>query len=161
MTSAHLTSTNMQCDNTFLCPRRLFSSPISSWLCSPRPRKVTKLSLFQPPEVYKEHGMGQDFQSHLCCHLDNTSPRLVFTSTCTAASGCSMPRLEELAPVSPCSCPPRGPQLFQSQVTHLSRTCLQVHYWLSLISHFATVFIPFEKAFNCSMDFFCGAVILL
>ena len=46
MTSAHLTSNSMLCDNTFLCPRRLFSSPISSWLCSPQPREATKLSLF-------------------------------------------------------------------------------------------------------------------
>ena len=61
--------------------------------------------------------MIQDYQSHLCCHLDNTSPRLAFTSTSTAASGCSIPRLEELVPVSPCSCPPRRPQLFHSQVT--------------------------------------------
>ena len=58
MTFAHLTSNSMLCDNTFLCPRRLFSSPISSWLCSPQPREATKLSLFQPPGVYKEPGMG-------------------------------------------------------------------------------------------------------
>ena len=86
-------------------------------------------------------------QSHLSCYLDNTSPRLAFTSTSTAASGCSMPRPDDLVTVSPCSCPPKGPQLFHSQVNftskivlanalltfthkslHLSRTCLQVHF---------------------------------
>ena len=128
MTSAHLTSNSMLCDNTFLCPRRLFSSPISSWLRSPQPRKATKLSLFQPPGVYKEPGMGQIYQSHLCCCLDNTSPRLALTSASAAASGCWMPRPEELVPVSPYSCPPRGPQLFHSQVNFTSQECAcQVH----------------------------------
>ena len=112
MTFPHLTSNSMLCDNTYLCPRTLFSSPISSWLGSPQPREATQLSLFQPPGVYKEPGLSQNHQSHLCCHLDNTSTRLVFTSSSTAASGCSFPRPEELVPVSPCSCPPRGPQLF-------------------------------------------------
>ena len=157
MTSAHLTSNSMVCDNTNLCPRRLFSSPISFRLCWPQPRKATKLSLFQPPGVYKEPGMCQKHQSHLCCCLDNTFPRLAFTSTSAAASGCSMPIPEEIVPVSPCSCPPRGPQLFHlqvnftsqdracqgtfdfhSQVNSLSRTCLQVHFWLSLTSHFTS-----------------------
>ena len=53
-------------------------------------------------------------------HLSKTT----FTSTSTAASGCSMPKLAELVPVSPCSRPPRGPQLFHSQVNSLSsRAC--------------------------------------
>ena len=45
--------------------------------------------------VYKEPGWGPNHQSHLYCCLDNTSPRPAFTSTSTstAASGCSMPRL--------------------------------------------------------------------
>ena len=69
--------------------------------------------------------MGKDYQSHLCCCLDNTSPRLSFTSTSAAASGCSMPRSEGLVSVSPCLCPPRGPQLFHSQVnvTSQERAC--------------------------------------
>ena len=67
--------------------------------------------------------MGQNRQSHLCCCLDNTSPRLAFTSTSAAASGCSMPRPEELVPVSLCSCPPRGPKLFHSQVNFTSQEC--------------------------------------
>ena len=65
--------------------------------------------------------MSQNYQSHLCCCLDNTSPRLAFTYTSAAASGCSTPRHEELVPVSPCSCPPRGPQLFHSQVNFTSQ----------------------------------------
>ena len=68
--------------------------------------------------------MGQNHQSHLCCCLNNTSPRLSFTSTSAAASGCSMPRPEELVPVSPCSCPPREPQLFHSQVNFTSKNVL-------------------------------------
>ena len=146
MTFAHLTSNSMLCDNTFLCPRTLFSSPISSWLGSPQPREATKLSLFQPPGVHKEPGLVQNHQSHLCCHIDNTSPRLAFTSTSTAASGCPFPRPEKLVLVSHCSCPLRRPQLFHlqvslssqeracqgtsdfhSQVNTPSRSCLQVH----------------------------------
>ena len=140
MTFAHLTSNSMLCDNTFLCPRTLFSSLISSWLGSPLPREETKLSLFQPPGVYKEPGWGQNHQSHLYCCLNNTS---------TAASGCSMPRLAELVPVSPCSCPPRGLQLFHSQVNSLSRSCLQVHFWLWIRCHLTSQ----ERACKCTGDF--------
>ena len=113
--------------------------------------------------------MGQNHQSHLCCCLDNTSPRLAFTSTSTAASGCSMPRPEELVPVSPCSCPPRGPRLFHSQVNFTSKIVLakcdfwlslrshftsqecacKVHFWLSLRSHFTSQ----EHACKCTFDF--------
>ena len=64
---------------------------------------------------------GQDYQSHLCCCLDNTSPRFDFTSTSAAASGCSIPRPEGLVSVSPCLCPPSGPQLFHSQVNFTSQ----------------------------------------
>ena len=128
MTFAHLTRNSMPCDNTFLCPRTLFSSPISSWLGSPQPRETAQLSLFQPPEVHKGPRLSPNHQSHLYCCLDNTSPRPAFTSTSTAAVGCSMPRVAELVPVSPCSCPPIGPQLFLSQVNSLSRSCLRVHF---------------------------------
>ena len=93
MTFAHLTSNSMLCDNTFLCPRTLFSSPISSWLGSPQPREATKLSLFQPPGVHKEPKLGQNHQSHLCSCLDDISPRTASPSTSAAASGCSIPRL--------------------------------------------------------------------
>ena len=41
MTSAHLISNSTVCDNTFLCPRRLFSSPINSWLYWPQSREAT------------------------------------------------------------------------------------------------------------------------
>ena len=107
-----------------MCPRTLFSSPRSSWLGSPQPREMAQLSLFQPPEVHKGPRLSPNHQSHLCCHLDNTSPRLAFTSTSTVASGCSIPRLEELVPVSPCSCPSRGLQLFHSQVNFTSKIML-------------------------------------
>ena len=83
--------------------------------------------------------MGHIYQSHLCCCLDNTSPSLAFTSTSTAASGCSMPRPAELVPVSPCSCPPRGLQLFHSQVNCISKIVLaKCNFWLSLRSHFTS-----------------------
>ena len=99
---------------------------VSSYLCSPSHDFLasTKLSLFQPPGVHKEPGLGENHQSHLCRCLDNTSPRFAFTSTSTSASGCSMPRPAELVPVSPCSCPPRGPQLFRSQVNCTSKIVL-------------------------------------
>ena len=94
--------------------------------------------------------MGQNYRSHLCCHLDNTSPRLAFTSTSTALSGCSMPRPEELVPVSPCSCPPRGLQLFHSQVNLTSKIVLaKCDFCLSLRSHFSSQ----ECACKCTFDF--------
>ena len=61
ITSAHLTSNSMVCDNTLLCPRTLFSSPMGSWLGSPQPREATQLSLFQPPEVLMEHRLGPNY----------------------------------------------------------------------------------------------------
>ena len=154
---AHLTSNTMLCDNTFLCPRRLFSSPISSWLSSPQPWEATKLSLFQPPGVHKEPEMGQNHQSNLCCCLDNISPRLAFTSTSTAASWCSIPRPAELVPVSACSCPPRGPQLFHSQVNYISKIVLaKCDFWLSLRSHFTSQ----ERACKCTSDFHSQVTLL-
>ena len=65
--------------------------------------------------------MGQNPQYHPCCCLDNTSPRLAFTSTSAAASGCSMSRPEEPVPVSRCLFPPRGLQLLHSQVIFTSQ----------------------------------------
>ena len=111
ITSAHLTSNSMLCDNTLLCPRTLFSSPMGSWLGSPQPREATWLSLFQPPEGHKEPRLGPNHQSHLCCCLDNTSPRpapplpllLLLDVPCSNV---------EADPVLPCLCPPRGLQTF-------------------------------------------------
>ena len=138
--------------------------------------------------------MGPDYQSHLCCSPDNTSPRLAFTSTSTAAdfdfhSEVTSPLKNVLASSlltslrshftsqeRACKCT----FYFHSEVTsllknvlasalltitqmllHLSRTCLQVHFWLSLKSHFAAIFILFGKACHCGTGFFCGAVVLL
>ena len=149
--TSHLTSNSMLCDNTFLCPRTLFSSPISSWLGSPQPREVAKLSLFQPPGVHKEPRLGPNHQSHHCCCHDNTSPRPASTSTSAAASGCWMPRLrgcfcvtllvstkrtadfhsQVTLPLKTCS---RVTVHFHSQVNSPLKTCLQVHQWLSLSS---------------------------
>ena len=56
------------------------------------------MSLFQLPEVYKQGKFSQIIQSHLCCCLDNTSPRPASASTSAAASGYSMPRPQELVP---------------------------------------------------------------
>ena len=127
MTSAHLTSNSMLCDNTFLCPRTLFSSPISSCLSSPQPREATKLSLFQPPGVHKEPGLGQNHQSHLCCCLDNTSPRPASTSTYAAASGCSRPRLRGHSCVTLVVSTKRTSD-FHLQVTLPLKTCSQMHH---------------------------------
>ena len=108
------------------------------------------MSLFQPPWEHKEPGMGQIYQSLLCRCLYNTSPRLAFTSTFTAASGCSRPRLEELVPVSPCSCPPRGPQLFHSQVNFTSqeRACQS-----TIDFHSQVNFTSQECACQSTLDF--------
>ena len=137
MTSAHLTSNSMLCYNTFLCPRRLFSSPISSWLCSPQPRKATKLSLFQLPGVYKEPGMGQDHQSHLCCCLDNTSPRLAFTSTSALLLDVPFPDLKSmflcrLACVHQEDCS----SFTRKSTSPLKIVLAKCTFWLSLRSHF-------------------------
>ena len=101
--------------------------------------------------------MGQDHQSHLSCCLDNTSPRLAFTSTSAAASGCSMPRPEELVPVSPCSCPPRGPQLFHLQVIFTSEECacqstFDFHSQVNSLS---------RTCFKCTVDFHSQVTSLL
>ena len=56
---SHPASNNMVYVSTLLCPRRLFSPSIGSWLWWPRPRQATRLALFQPPGVYKEPEMGQ------------------------------------------------------------------------------------------------------
>ena len=94
--------------------------------------------------------MGPDYQSHFCYCLDNTSPRLAFTSTSIAASGCSMSRPEELVPVSPCLCPPRGPQLFYSQVNFTSKIVrAKCDFRLSLRSHFTSE----ERSRKCTFDF--------
>ena len=61
ITSAHLTGNSMLYDNTLLCPRTLFSSPMGSWLGSKQPREATQLSLFQPPEELKEHRLGPNY----------------------------------------------------------------------------------------------------
>ena len=78
------------------------------------------MSLFQPPGVHKEPELGQNHQSHLCCYLDNTSPRPASTSA--AASGLDVPCPEfEAVPVSPCLCPPRRLQTFTRKSPCLSR----------------------------------------
>ena len=61
-----------------------------------------------------------------------------------------MPRPAELVPVSPCSCPPSGLQLFHSQVNCTSKIVLaKCDFWLSLRSHFTSQ----ERAFKCIVDF--------
>ena len=98
MAFSHPTSNNMLCDYTFMCPRILFSSPMGSWLKCPPCQDTTILSLFQLPEVYKQGKFSQIIQSHLCCCLDNTSPRPASTSTSAAASEYSMPIPQVLVP---------------------------------------------------------------
>ena len=133
ITSAHLTSNSMLCDNKLLCPRTLFRSPISSWLGSPQPREATKLSLFQHPGVHKEPRLGPNNQSHLYCCLDSTSPRPASTCTSAAASGCSMPRFRGRSCVTLLVSTKRTAD-FHLQVTSPLKTCLQVltvvHTWI-------------------------------
>ena len=99
--------------------------------------------------------MGPNHQFHLCCCLDNTSPRPASTSTSAAASGCSIPRrrgrpglalpvstkrtadlqLQVTLPRKTCS---KVTVDFHSQVSRLS-TCLQVHCdFHSQVSHLST-----------------------
>ena len=157
----------MVCDYTFRCPRRLFSSPIGSWLSYPQRQEAATLSLFQLPWVYKQVHSCQNHQSHLCCCLDNTSPRPAFTSTSGATSGCSIPDLKSLFLCCFAHVHQEDCRLFtrksthsqerarkctidsSSQVNSLSRTCSQMHHWLSLASHLSADFIPFRKARHC------------
>ena len=147
MTSAHLTSNSMLCDNNFLCPRTLFSSPISSWLGSPQPREATKLSLFQRPGVHKEPELGQNHQSHLLCCLDNTSPRPASTSISAVASGYSMSRLRRRSCVTLLVSTKRTVE-FHSQVTLPLKMCSQMHHWFSLSSQ-----SPLKTCCKCTVDF--------
>ena len=94
--------------------------------------------------------MGQNHKSSHCCCLDNTSPRLAFTSTSTAASGCSIPRPEELVPVSPCLCPPRGLQLFHFQVNFTFQECARK---CTVDFHSQVNFTSQENSRKCTVDF--------
>ena len=55
MAFLQLTSNNTICDFTFMCPSKLFSSPISlNWLWHPQCQEAATLSLFQLHWVYKQ-----------------------------------------------------------------------------------------------------------
>ena len=83
------------------------------------------MSLFQPPEVHKEPRLGPNYQSHLYCCLDNTSPRPASTSTSAAASGCSIPRRRGRSGVTLLVSTKRTADL-HSQVTLPLKMCSQV-----------------------------------
>ena len=76
---------------TFLCSCQLFSSPIDSRHLAPVLKGVLFLSHFQLHEVYKPPESSKIIQSSTCLHLDNTSPRLVSTSSSTTAPGFPCP----------------------------------------------------------------------
>ena len=131
------------------------------------------MSLFQPHGVHKEPGLGQNHQSHLCCCLDNTSPRPACSSASAAASGCSMPDLEAV-PVSPCLCPPRRPQTFTYKSPCLSRRArkctIDFHSQVSLLSRHArkcTIDVHSQvshlsrRACKCTVDFHSQVTSLL
>ena len=144
MTFAHHTNNSMLCDNTFLCPRTLFSSPISSWLGSPRPREATKFSLLQLPGVYKEPRWGQNHSvspllrsrqhpSKTCLHLQIYCCFWMFHAQTCRASSC----VALLVSTKKTAALPLAGQLtlkivlasslltFTQKSPHLSRTCLQ------------------------------------
>ena len=172
----------MLCDYTFMCPRRLFSSPMGSWLKCPRLQDTTFLSLFQLPEVYKQGKFS----------------KIISLSSATA----STTPLQDLPPPLPLlldvpyldlkrlflchlACSPRGLQTFTRKSTHLSRcackytidfhsqvdsplkTYLQMHRWLSLASQLtsqnvlANALLTFTRksthlsrhACKCTIDF--------
>ena len=84
MAFLHPTSNNTIFDCTFMCPSKLFSSPISSWLWHPQRQEAATLSLFQLHWVYKQANSSQNIQYSLCFCLDNTftSTSLDFTTAC-------------------------------------------------------------------------------
>ena len=116
-------------------------------MCPPC-QDTTILSLFQLREVYKQGKFSQIIQSRLCNCLDNTSPRPASTSTSAPASGCSMPRLQEVVP---------GLQTFTRKSTHSSKMCSQMHHCLSLASQLT----PQERARKCTVDFHSQVTSLL
>ena len=73
MAVLHPTSNNTICDCTFMCPSKLFSSPISSWLWHPQCQEAATLSLFQLHWVYKQANSSQIILYRLCLCLDNTT----------------------------------------------------------------------------------------
>ena len=122
-----------------------------------------------------EPRLGPNYQSHLCCCLDNTSLRPASTSTSAAASGCSIPSPDfEAVPVSPCLCPPRGlqtftlksvtsqgvlasaPLTFTHKSPHLSRrACNCTIDFHSQVSHLS------RRACKCTIDFHSQVTSLL
>ena len=81
ITSEHLTSNSMLCDNTLLCHRTLFSSPMGSWLCSLQPGKQ--------PSCHS---------SNLLRYLRSLDWAQLFSLVSTASS---TPLLQELTPPLP------------------------------------------------------------
>ena len=84
MTLLHLTSNNTICDCTFMCPSKLFSSPMGSWHKRPRRQKAATLSLCQLHWVYKQAIWSHFIQYRLCFYLDNnsSSTSLDLTTAC-------------------------------------------------------------------------------
>ena len=100
--------------------------------------------------------MGQNHQSHLCCCLDNTSPKLAFTSTSAAASGCSMPDLKSLFLCRLARVHQRT-QLFHSQVNSPLK---------NVLTNAPLIFTrrsthSLERACKCTLDFHSRVTSLL
>ena len=156
----------MLCDNTFLHARRLFNSPISSWLSSSQSWEETKVSLFQHPEVHKEPGMGQNHsvspllppRQHLsktCLHLHLYCCFWMFHAQTWRACFCVylLVSTKMTAALSLAS---------QLTLKIVLESALLTFTQKSLhLCKCTAVFISFRKAFHCGTAFSCGAVILL
>ena len=93
----HPTSNNTICDYTYMCPSKLFRSPISSWLWHPRSQEATTLYISRP--------IRARLFSIASASASTTPPPLqASTSPLPAAPGCSMPRWQELVPKIPHMC---------------------------------------------------------
>ena len=124
----------MLCDNSLLCPRTLFSSPMGSWLGSPQPREATQLSLSNLLRYLRSIDWAQIIQSRLCCLLDTTSTRPASTCTSAAASGYSIPRRRSRSGDTLLVSTKRTAD-FHSQVNCTSKIVLAKRFfWLSLVS---------------------------
>ena len=97
MAFLHPTSNNTICNSTFMCPSKLFSSPISSWLWHPRSQEATTIR-------------ARLFSIASASAL-TTPPPLQASTSPLSAPGCSMPRWQELVSEFPHSCVPRDCEL--------------------------------------------------
>ena len=129
----------MVCDCTFMCPRRLFSSPIGSRLWCTQRQEAATVSLFQLQWVYKQANSGQ-----------------IISLTTAAASTTplqDLPSPLHLLLFLDFSCPDLKNMLANAPLTF---TCKSPHCWLHPIREGSpmwqgTLFVA-QSSCSCELD---------